>query len=87
MNVLGRGNHSMLSSLIVATLRPLNAVELLVNSPFNVLIESETFLPDITRSFASWSNMNVTYYYLLSLYFTLGKLYKNKIYYKNQAQL
>ena len=58
MNVLGRGNHSLLSSLMLATLRPFFAVELLVNSPFNVLIVGEVFLQDIPRSFASWSNMN-----------------------------
>ena len=49
MNVIGWGNHSFLSSLILATLRPSNAVELLVNSPFNVLIVSEVFLPDTPR--------------------------------------
>ena len=43
MNVLGRGNHSLLSLLMLATLRPSIAVELLVNSPFNVLIVSEIF--------------------------------------------
>ena len=53
MNVIGWGNHSFLSSLILATLRPSNAVELLANSPFNVLIVSEVFLPDTPRSFAS----------------------------------
>ena len=58
MNDLGRGNHSLLTSLMQATLRLSNAVELLVNSPFNVLIVSEVFLQDIPRSFASWSNMN-----------------------------
>ena len=42
-----------------ATLRPSNAVDLVVNSPFNVLIVSEAFLPDIPRSFVSWSNMNI----------------------------
>ena len=59
MNVLGRGNHSLLSLLMLATLRPSIAVELLVNSPFNVLIKSEVFLPDIPSSFSSWSNINV----------------------------
>ena len=59
MNDLGRGNHSLLSSLMLSTLRPFIAVELLVNFPFNVLIVSEAFLPNIPRSFASWSNMNV----------------------------
>ena len=59
MNVLERGNHSLLSSLMLATLRSSNAVELLVNYPFNVLIVSEVFLPNIPRPFASWSNMNV----------------------------
>ena len=59
MNVLGRGNHLLLFSLMLATLRPSNAVELLVNSPFNLLIVSEVVLPDIARSFASWSNVNV----------------------------
>ena len=53
MNVLGRGNDSLLSSLILARLRPSNAVELLVNSPFNVLIVSEVFLPEVPRSFAN----------------------------------
>ena len=53
MTVLGRGNHSQLFSLMLATLRPSNAVELLVNSPFNVLIVSEDFLPDIPRSYTS----------------------------------
>ena len=59
VNVLWRGNHSLLSPLMLATLRPSNAIELLVNSPFNLLIVSEVVLPDIARSFASWSNMNV----------------------------
>ena len=58
MNVLRRGNHSLLSSLMLATFRPFVAVELLVNFPFNALIVSEVFLPEIPRSFASWSNMN-----------------------------
>ena len=40
MNVIERGNHSLLSSLMLATLRPSNAVELLVNFPFHVLIVS-----------------------------------------------
>ena len=59
MNVLGRGNHPLLSLLMLAILRPSIAVELLVNLPFNVLIESEVFLPDIPSSFGSWFNMNV----------------------------
>ena len=59
MNVLGRGNHSLLSLLMLAALRPSIAVELLANSSFNVLIISEVFLPDIPSSFASWSNINV----------------------------
>ena len=59
MSVLGKGKRSLLSSLMLATLRPSNAVELLINSPFNVLIVKEVFLPDSPRSFASWSNMNV----------------------------
>ena len=46
-NVLGRDSHSMLSSLILATSRLSNAVELLVNSPFIVLIVSEVFFPYI----------------------------------------
>ena len=32
MNVLGTDNHSLLSSLILATSRPFNTVALLVNS-------------------------------------------------------
>ena len=58
MNVIGRVNHPLLSSLLLATLRPSIAVELLVNFPFNVLILSDAFLPVISRSIASWSNMN-----------------------------
>ena len=67
MNDLGQGNHSLLTSLMQATLRPSNAVELLVNSPFNVLIVSEVFLPDIPRSFASQYNMNVPCLQLFSI--------------------
>ena len=59
MNVLGRGNHSVLSLLMLATLKASIAVELLVNSTFNVLIVSEVFLPDIPSSLATWSNMNL----------------------------
>ena len=61
MNVYGRGNHSLLSSLMLATLRPSIAVELLINSPFNVMIVSDAFLPDISMSFPSSSNMNVNW--------------------------
>ena len=53
MNVLGRGNHLLLFSLMLATLRPSNGVELLANSSFHVLIVSEDFLPDIPRSHTS----------------------------------
>ena len=59
MKVLDRGKHSLLYSLILATLILSNAVELLVNSPFIAWIASEMFLPDIPRLFASWYNMNV----------------------------
>ena len=52
-------NHSLLFSLILATSRPSNAAKLYANSPFIVLIVSEVFLPNIPRSFASWSNTNV----------------------------
>ena len=50
---------SLLSSLILATSRPCNAVKLLLNPPYIVLIVSEVFLPDIPRSFVIWSNINV----------------------------